>query len=76
MNPASSTSKEGMGSGRSGAHKPAKLCLSCKANKCSDAGTGDLGVLAQPAPGECRHKHKRFNEEGGGVALSEKASFP
>ncbi len=32
-------------SGRSGAHKLDMLGLSCKANKCSDAGTGDLGVL-------------------------------
>ncbi len=23
----------------------AQLCLSCKASKCSDVGTGDLGVL-------------------------------
>ncbi len=40
-----------------------KLGLSCKANKCSDAGAGDLGVLpaqetspAQPDQGECRRK--------------------
>ncbi len=32
-------------SGRSDALKPACLGLSCKANKCNDAGTGDLGVL-------------------------------
>ncbi len=32
-------------SGRSGARKPDNLGLSCKATKCSDAGTGDLGVL-------------------------------
>ncbi len=32
-------------SGRSGAPKPDKLGLSCKTNKRSDAGTGDLGVL-------------------------------
>ncbi len=30
---------------RSGALKRERLGLSCKANKCSDAGTGDLGVL-------------------------------
>ncbi len=34
-----------MKSGRSGALKPGRLGLSCKANKCSDAGTGDLGML-------------------------------
>ncbi len=34
-----------MKSGRCSAHKPGKLGLSCKANKCSDAGTGDLEVL-------------------------------
>ncbi len=32
-------------SGFSGALKPDRLGLSCKANKCSDVGTGDLGVL-------------------------------
>ncbi len=36
---------EGVESGRSGGHKPDKLGLSCKANKCSDVGAGDLGVL-------------------------------
>ncbi len=35
----------GVKSGRSGARKQGKLGLSCKANKCSDAGTGDPGVL-------------------------------
>ncbi len=35
----------GVKSGRSGALKPDKLGLSCKAHNCSDAGTGDLGVL-------------------------------
>ncbi len=61
---------EDVNSGRPGAHKPDKIGLSCKANKCSDAGTGDLGVLsireispwlvmpAQPAPDECSHKCK------------------
>ncbi len=34
-----------MKSPRSGAIKPGELGLSCKANKCNDAGTGDLGVL-------------------------------
>ncbi len=45
-----------------------QLSLSCKGNKCSDAGTGDFCVLntinhvsplmipAQPAPGEYHHK--------------------
>ncbi len=36
--------KEGVMSGRSGAHKPDKLGLSYKAYKYSDAGTGDLVV--------------------------------
>ncbi len=36
---------EGVKSGRSGAHKPDKLGMSCKANKYSHAGTGDLCVL-------------------------------
>ncbi len=35
----------GVKSGRSGTLKLGKLGLSCKANKCGDAGTGDLGVL-------------------------------
>ncbi len=34
-----------MKSGCSGDLKPDKLGLSCKANNCIDAGTGDLGVL-------------------------------
>ncbi len=48
--------------------KPDRFGLSCKANKCNDAGAGDLGVLispgspvvmpAQPAPGEFRLKFK------------------
>ncbi len=39
------TKMEGVKSGSSGPHKPGKLGLSYKTNKCSDAGTGDLGVL-------------------------------
>ncbi len=69
--PASSTSKEGMRSGRSGALKLVKLGFSCKANKYSDAGTADLGVPIQHASGECRHKHNRFYEGEGEVSLSE-----
>ncbi len=34
-----------MKSGYSGALKPNRLGLSCRANKGSDAGTGDIGVL-------------------------------
>ncbi len=34
-----------MKSGRSGAHKPNRLGLSCKADKCSDAATEDFDVL-------------------------------
>ncbi len=34
-----------MKSGCSGALKPGRLGLGCKVNKCSDAGTGDLGML-------------------------------
>ncbi len=47
-------------SGRPGAHKPDKLGLSCKANKCSDVGTGIVSVLPtlETSPGECRHKCK------------------
>ncbi len=37
--------REGVKSGRTDAHKPGKLGLSCIACKCGDAGTGDLGVL-------------------------------
>ncbi len=39
------TTREGVKSGYSGDLKPDRLGLSCKTNKCSDAGTGDLGVL-------------------------------
>ncbi len=40
------TKREGVKSERSGAPKPDKLGLSCKANKCSDAETGGLGALS------------------------------
>ncbi len=61
-----------MKSGCSDAFKPDRLGLSCEASKCSDAGTGDLGVLtihfgsllvmpAQPAPGECQLKYKQVS---------------
>ncbi len=39
------TKRESVMCGRSGANKPSKFGLRCKANKRSDAGTGDLGVL-------------------------------
>ncbi len=40
------TKRERVKNGCSGALKPDRLVLSGKANKCGDAGTGDLGVLA------------------------------
>ncbi len=40
-------------SGRSGAHKPDRLGLSCKVKKCSDAGTGNLGVLGTHETSPC-----------------------
>ncbi len=42
-----------MKSGCSGALKPDWLSLSCKANKCSDAGTGDPGVLTTHKTSPC-----------------------
>ncbi len=45
-------------SGRSGAPNPGKFGLSCKANKCNDAGTGDIGVQPTLFPGECRGRYK------------------
>ncbi len=45
-----------MKGGRSDVLKPDRLGLSCKANKCSDAGTGDLPT--QPDPDECHLKYK------------------
>ncbi len=52
------TEREGVRSEYSGAHKPGMLGLSCKATKCSDAGTGDLGVLTTheniTTPWRCR----------------------
>ncbi len=39
------TKREGVTSRCSGALKPDRLGLSCKANICSDSGAGDLGVL-------------------------------
>ncbi len=44
------TKREGVKSGRSGAHKPAKLGLSSKANTCSGTGTEDLSVLPTRDP--------------------------
>ncbi len=40
-------------SGRSGIRKPDKLGLSCKSNKCSDAGAKDLDVLPTHEPSPC-----------------------
>ncbi len=81
------TEREGVKSGRSGALKREKLGLACKANKCSDAGTGDFGVLptqetlsmnpvmpAQPAPGECRHMYELIVYRGG--ACLSRSSVP
>ncbi len=48
------TKKEGVKSGRSGAHKPDKLGLRCKATKGSDAGTVDLGVLPTHETSPCK----------------------
>ncbi len=42
--------KEGVNSGRSDALKPDKLGLSCKANKYSEAGNGELGLLPTHEP--------------------------
>ncbi len=39
------TKREGVNSRHFGALKQGKLGWGCKANKCSDAGTGDLGAL-------------------------------
>ncbi len=39
------TKREGVKSGCSGTLEPDRLGLSCNVNKCSDTGTGDLGVL-------------------------------
>ncbi len=47
------TKMEGVESGHYNAHRPSKLGLSCKANKCSDAGTGDLGVLTANETSPC-----------------------
>ncbi len=59
----------------SGALKPCRLGLSCKANECCDAAIGDLGVLTthgtspcfcipdagSARPGECLHKCKQVH---------------
>ncbi len=47
------TKKAGVKSGCAGALKPGMLSLSYKANKYSDVGTGDLGVLTthETSPG-------------------------
>ncbi len=41
-----------MTSGRSGAHKPNKLGLSSKSNKCSDAGVLTIHALVMPCMSE------------------------
>ncbi len=50
-------------SGRSGAHKPDKLGLSCKAYKYSDAGTGDFVVSPTLALTSVRHQQVSGLEE-------------
>ncbi len=47
------TKREGVKSGRSGAHKPDMLSLYCKANKCTDTGAEDLGVLPTHETSPC-----------------------
>ncbi len=53
----------GVKSGRSDAHTPDKLGMSCKANKCSDAGTRHIGVLraheTSPCLGDAGSTHPR-----------------
>ncbi len=69
------TERQGVKSGHSSAHKPGKYGLSCKANKCSNAGTGNLGwLLTQEAssmkignagenhPGDCHHKYNKVHK--------------
>ncbi len=46
-------------SGRSDALKPDRLGLSYKANKCSDIGAGDLGVLPNPESSLCNRLHNK-----------------
>ncbi len=67
------TKRESVKSGCSGAIKPDRHGMCCKANKCSDAGPGDLGVLTihetspwfslgdvgPTRPGECRLNYKK-----------------
>ncbi len=47
------TKREDVKSGSSGALKPDRLGLSCKANKSSDAGAGDLGGLPTHETSPC-----------------------
>ncbi len=46
-------SDNAMKSGQTGAHKPDKLGLICEANKYSDAGAKDLGVLTTHETSPC-----------------------
>ncbi len=50
-------------SGRSSAVKSDRLGLSCKANKCSGAGTRDLGVLTTHET-SCQNRPVRFETTG------------
>ncbi len=52
-----------MKSGRSGALKPDKLGLNCKDNKCSDAGTWDLGMLPNHSRVNAAISSSIMNEE-------------
>ncbi len=45
----------------------AQLGLSCKASKCSDAGTGDPGVLPTQETLPMNHDHNKKNASGYGV---------
>ncbi len=45
------TKRKGVKNECSGTHKLGRLGLSCNSNKCSDAGTRDLGLAGSTRPG-------------------------
>ncbi len=51
--PVASTNREVVKGGCPGALKSDRFSLSCRANKCSDAGIGDLGVLTTQETSVC-----------------------
>ncbi len=55
--------------------RPCKLGLSCKANKCSYAGVGDLGVLPTHESSPCNCRWYQFNPPWVNAATSASSKY-